>query len=131
MQAVLKISGKEININVDSDGKIDVSNLLKENEKVPDSWGNYVIVRSEAAGVFACYIEKREGKYAVIRKARRLWYWSGAASLSQLAVDGVAKPDECKFPCEVDKIEVMEIAEIIHCTEKARKSIADVPVWAA
>lgn len=89
----------------------------------------YVIVRTYSAGVFAGYLEKREGKEGVIRDARRLWYWSGAASLSQLAMEGVKNPNECKFPCTVDKIEVIEIVEILYCTETARLNIAAVPVW--
>ena len=98
--------------------------MEKEKSKMP-----YVIVRTESAGVFAAYLEKREGKEAVMRDARRLWYWAGAASLSQLAVEGVKKPFECKFPCVVDKITVTEVIEVLECTEVARLNIAAVPVW--
>ena len=90
----------------------------------------YVIVRTYSAGVFAGYLEKRIGKEATILQARRLWYWKGASSLSQLAVDGVKFPNECKFPVEVSKIEVTETIEILDVTEKARLSIASVPIWA-
>lgn len=89
----------------------------------------YVIVRTYSAGVFAGYLEKRDGKEAIITNARRLWYWSGAASLSQLAMEGVKNPSDCKFPCEVDKVEVTEVIEILYCTEEARLNIKDVPVW--
>lgn len=89
----------------------------------------YCIVRTYSAGVFAGYLESRNGKEAVIRKVRRIWYWDGACSLSQLAVDGTCKPENCKFAVEVDKIEVMEAIEIIECTEKAQKSIQGVPEW--
>ena len=89
----------------------------------------YAIVRTENAGVFAGYIEKRRGKTTIILNARRLWYWKGASSLSQLAVDGVTKPNECKFPCEVSKVEVTETIEVLDVTEKARLSIAGVPEW--
>lgn len=89
----------------------------------------YCIVRTYSAGVFAGYIESRNGKEVVMRNARRLWQWDGAASLSQLAVDGVAAPQNCKFPCEVDMITLTEAIEIIPATAKAQKSIAGVPVW--
>lgn len=89
----------------------------------------YCIIRTYSAGVFAGYIEKRTGKEVVIRKARRIWYWAGACSLSQLAKDGTAEPAKCKFAVEVDKIEVMEAIEIIECTEKAMKSICGVAEW--
>ncbi len=90
---------------------------------------NYYIVRTYSAGVFAGYINSRKGKEVSIRKARRLWYWSGAASLSQLAIDGVSKPDKCKFPEAVEEIIVTEAIEILKCTEKARDSIVGVEIW--
>lgn len=89
----------------------------------------YCMVRTFSAGVFAGYIESREGKEAVLRNARRIWYWSGAASLSQLATDGTTNPGGCKFPCAVDKVILTEVIEIIPITEKAKKSIEEVPVW--
>lgn len=89
----------------------------------------YVIFRTYSAGVFAGYLESRTGQEVVLRDARRLWYWEGAASLSQLATDGVSKPNSCKFPCEVDRVELLQAIEIIDCTDEAKKSIANVKVW--
>ena len=89
----------------------------------------YQVVRTYSAGVFAGYIESRKGQEVVMRGARRLWYWKGASSLSQLAREGVKCPDECKFPCEVDRVELLQVIEILDCTEEARKSIERVPVW--
>jgi hypothetical protein len=43
----------------------------------------YVICRTYSAGVFAGYLESRNGQEVVMRKARRIFYWDGAASLSQ------------------------------------------------
>ena len=91
---------------------------------------DYVIVRTYSAGVFAGYLKLREGKEVELVNARRLWYWDGAASLSQLAMEGVSKPQNCKFPCEVNEIILTEAIEVIPCTEKAEKSIKNVPVWA-
>ena len=62
-------------------------------------------------------------------KARRLWYWEGAASLSEVAMHGVFAPDKCKFPCEVDSVELTEVIEVIPATVKARESIERVSVW--
>ena len=90
----------------------------------------YVIVRTYSAGVFAGYLKSRKGKEGVLLRSKRLWYWKGAASLSQLAVDGVSKPDECKFPCEIEgEHELTEIIEVIPCTAKAQKSIQEVKIW--
>ena len=89
----------------------------------------YVIVRTYSAGVFAGELENRNGKEVIMKNARRLWYWSGAASLSQLAMEGTKDPNNCKFPCEVDRVELLEAIEIIDCTEQAKQSIKDVPIW--
>lgn len=91
----------------------------------------YVIVRTCSAGVFAGYLAERKDKEVVLKKARRLWHWKGAASLSQLAMEGVSKPKECKFPIEMDNITLTEAIEIIHCTEQARVSIKEVAIWKA
>ncbi len=91
----------------------------------------YVMIRTYSAGVFAGYLKDRKDKEVVLTNARRIWYWAGAASLSQLAMEGTSKPNECKFPCEVNEIVLTEAIEIIPCTEKARKSIQEVPVWSA
>ena len=89
----------------------------------------YVIVRTYSAGVFAGLLESRSGREVVLTQARRLWYWAGAASLSQLAMSGTTKPSECKFPIAVDRIELLEAIEILDVTNVAQSSIEAVPVW--
>lgn len=87
--------------------------------------------RTYSAGVFAGEVVKRTGKEVQIKNARRLWYWAGAASLSQLAIDGTSKPNECRFPAAVSSILVTEAIEILDVTKAARKSIEAVPIWCA
>lgn len=89
----------------------------------------YVIVRTYSAGVFAGTLVSRKGKEAVLSNARRIWYWTGAATLSQLAVDGTSSPATCKFPCTVSRVELTEAIEILDVSAAARKSIEAVPVW--
>ena len=89
----------------------------------------YVIVRTYSAGVFAGNLISRKGKEVVLSHARRLWYWSGAASLSQLAVSGTTQPSSCKFPIEVSKVELTEAIEILDVTKAGELSIKAVPVW--
>lgn len=89
----------------------------------------YVICRTYTAGVFAGYLESRTGQEVVMREARRIYYWDGAASLSQLAISGTTKPQNCKFPEAVDRVELLQAIEILDCTEAAKKSIASVGVW--
>ena len=89
----------------------------------------YVIVRTYSAGVFAGTLQSRKGKEVVLTKARRLWHWDGAASLSQLAQEGTKAPKNCMFPCEVDEVTLTEAIEILKVTPAARRSIKEVPIW--
>ncbi len=93
--------------------------------------GDYVIVRTYSAGVFAGTLKEREGKEVTLVDARRLWYWDGAASLSELATVGTKKPKTCKFPVAVAEVILTEAIEILAVTEIARKSIEGVPTWNA
>lgn len=91
-----------------------------------------VMIRTESAGVHYGYLKSKEytlaGTIVVLLKARRVWAWYGAASLSQLATDGTSKPNDCKFPCEVNSIELKAI-EIMPITNKALKSLNKVKIW--
>jgi len=89
------------------------------------------IVRTYSAGVFFAEIESRNGKEGVLRNARRLWYWDGAASLSELAQRGTSKPSKCKFPVAVDRVQLTEIIEVLDVTAEAAATIDAVPIWSA
>ena len=125
--------GDRINVNeVEINGEVYVKKAAMPLQKAPDLDGKeYCIVRTYSAGVFAGYIDRSSmnGKAATVHKARRIWYWAGAATLSQLSVDGTSKPYECKIPCAVDEVLLTEIIEVIPCTEKAQRSILEVSVW--
>lgn len=98
-------------------------------EKTVAKKGKYVIVRTYSAGVFAGNLQSRNGREVILTNARRLWYWSGAATLSQLAVEGTKNPLHCKFPTEVSSIELLETIEILDVTPEAEISIKGVPIW--
>lgn len=91
----------------------------------------YVIVRTHSAGVFAGELVSRNGQEVKLKNSRRLWQWSGAASLSELAVNGTSNPSACKFPVAMPAQELTQAIEIIDVTKKAKASIESVPVWSA
>ena len=93
--------------------------------------GLYVIVRTYSAGVFAGTFVARDGREVELADARRLWYWSGAASLSELATKGVKRPGDCKFPAPVKTVFLLEAVEILPVESAAQKSIQDVVPWTA
>jgi hypothetical protein len=88
-----------------------------------------VLIRAKEAGVFYGELVERKGSEVKLKNARRIWYWDGAASISQLAVDGTKKPENCKFTVTVDEIEILGVIEIIPCTPVSIESIEGVGVW--
>lgn len=91
-----------------------------------------VLIRTYSAGVHFGYMKKKESTLAGIEvklvNARRVYYWNGAASLSQLAMEGTNKPNECKISMEVTEIDLIAI-EIIPITDKACKILKEVKIW--
>lgn len=91
--------------------------------------GKKVIIRADRAGVFYGTLAAKEGTEVGLTNCRRIWYWEGAASISELALSGVTRPDDCKFSVTVPSIIVTGVIEIIPCEEAAINSIEAVPVW--
>ena len=89
-----------------------------------------VIIRADRAGVFFGTLVRKDGNEVELADCRRIWYWNGAASLSELAVSGVIR-DGNKFSVVVESITILGVIEIIPCTDEAIKSIESVPVWRA
>ena len=87
------------------------------------------IVRCDRSGVFYGEIEKRDGQDVVMKNARCLWRWYGAASLMQLALEGVKQPESCKFTVTVESLEVLDAIQILPCTSTAVESIEAVKPW--
>ena len=91
--------------------------------------GKKVIIHAAEAGVFYGTLTAKEGNEVELKDCRRIWYWDGAASISELAVNGTAKPQACKFTVVVPQMQIMGVIEIIPCTDEAQKSIESVWVW--
>ena len=91
----------------------------------------YVIIRTQSAGVHFGILKSRDGSEVVLTDTRRIWYWNGAASLSELALHGVSKPKSCKFTVTLPEITLIGAIEIIPCSDKASKIILAVPEWTA
>lgn len=91
--------------------------------------GKYVIIRGDRSGVFAGVLVSHEGRTVELKDCRRLWYWAGAASISQIARDGVKSPRSCKFTVTIDQIMILDAIEIIPTTADAEVSVKAVPEW--
>ena len=91
--------------------------------------GKKVIIRGDRSGVFFGTLVEHNGREVTLNQCRRLWYWDGAASISQLAVTGTTKPNGCNFTITVDSITLLDAIEIIPCTPESIQSIESVKVW--
>jgi len=106
------------------------SSIEKLSKPVIKKGLTYCIIRTYSAGVFAGWIDRKlQNKERTIFDSRRIFYWDGAASLSQLANEGTKKPDDCKFAQVVVETDLLEVIEVIPCSNKARENIDSVPVW--
>lgn len=118
-EIIVLLKEQETNKNTKGETKME----LNKNQKY--------IIRCDRAGVFFANVEEWDAANATAKlmDCRRLWYWDGAASLSQMAMEGVSKPRNCKFTVTVPELIVGGVIEIIPCTEIAAKRIAEVSEW--
>lgn len=93
--------------------------------------GKKVIVRCNRAGVFYGQLDEYDSanREATLCDVRRVWYWNGAASISQLAMEGVKDKRGSKLTLVVPEMTVMEVIEITPCTEVAIANLDSVAVW--
>ena len=120
---------------------IDLSPVLEEIKMAKDSIKNcqrnlkdemeYVCVRTESAGVHVGYLERVAGDVVTLQQVKRIHYWDGAASLSELAQRGVSKPDNCRIPMNVERMHVNKWIEIIPVTAAAKETLENVETWTA
>lgn len=79
-----------------------------------------VIVRTYSAGVHFGYLVKREGKEVVLERSRRIWYWRGANTLSEIALHGVGSGSKIAEPVSIT---LTEAIEVIECAPAGVKSL--------
>ena len=123
----MEVTATEITVN-------DVVYVPKGTERAPSQSLDgleYKLIRGDRSGVFAGYIKSvsEDGKRVEMVQVRRIWYWAGAASLSQLAEEGTTQPSDCKFPCEAKRIIITDCIESLDISRTAREDIQAVQVW--
>ena len=93
--------------------------------------GRIVIVRCNRAGVFFGTLADFDSatREAKLENVRRVYYWDGAATLSQMAMEGVNRQSNCKITMAVDEMRVMDVIEILTCTDEAIANLNSVEIW--
>lgn len=66
------------------------------------------------------------GLSVTLKNSRRIHYWKGACSLSQVAMDGIGTG---RVAIELPEIQIENVIEIIPMTESAIENLKNQPVW--
>lgn len=80
--------------------------------------GTRVLVRTNSAGVHYGTLESKNGQETVLTNARRIWSWSGALSLSEIASKGLDVKNS-KISEMVEEIELPTTIERIAISDKS------------
>lgn len=107
----------------------EVDYVRKDSVETTKCSSGSVLIRGDRSGVFVGKLLEQNGREVTIENCRRIWYWDGAASISQLAKEGTSKPENCKFPVAISRMKVLDAIEIIDMTDKAVESINSVGEW--
>lgn len=114
-----------------SDLKMEFLELIIDKNVTPlqegslDSFGvgEYCIVRTYSAGVHCGFVTARNGLEVQLSKARRIWYWDKAFTLSAIALGTLGSGS--KLSEAVDSILLTEAVEIIPCNTSAKNTLID------
>jgi hypothetical protein len=97
--------------------------------KINNQIGKKVIVRADKAGVFFGTLVNKNELEVQLNNVRKLYYWSGANAIEQIAEEGVKNPNECQFTVVNKEATISNYIQIITCTDKAIINIENVPIW--
>lgn len=84
--------------------------------------GQFVIIRTYSAGVHTGILEECSGTAVVLRDARRIWRWSGAFTLNEMAMHGCGEDSRISQP--VPTILLTQAIEVIPCSAQAQENLS-------
>jgi hypothetical protein len=90
--------------------------------------GKKIIARIDRAGVFHGTLDHIDNDIMRLKDARRIYYWNGALSVTDMAANGITGG---KVTVPVTTVEFMsdKIVELNECSEEASKSIEAIKPW--
>jgi hypothetical protein len=89
----------------------------------------YSIIRSDRFGVYFAEVKEKTEKTIVLKNARNIHYWSGAASVLQIATDPTKLKSDTRITMSVGELSITDTVMVIPCTEVAEKFLKEFPVW--
>ena len=91
--------------------------------------GKCVMIRTYSAGVHFGTLITKDGQSVLLHNAKRVHYWDGACSLSQLAKDGSSKGEDCRISVKVKEIILEQVIETILMTDEAIENLYGIKEW--
>ena len=87
-----------------------------------------IIARIDRAGVFHGTLDHIDNEIIRLKDARRIYYWEGAISVTDMAAKGLKSG---KITIPVSTVEFMsdKIIELNECSDDATKSIEAIKPW--
>jgi hypothetical protein len=109
---------------------LDNESSEKKTSSIYDSVMNKkVIIRTYSAGVHYGILNKVDNDTVELLKARRIHYWNGANSLTDIALGGISDKVNSRITKKLPSIILQNVIEIIECTEVAIKDLDNFPEW--
>lgn len=95
-----------------------------------DFIGQTVLVRDHRAGVHVGELVSLDlaTKSCVLKNARKVWYWEGAASVHGIAAKGLSHTGSKVAP-PVEMVATCDVVEVVLCSSEGATSVATCPVW--
>ena len=114
-------------IKLDNVEYVRKDSITNEAEKVDGM--KYVMIRTYSAGVHFGYLKRKDKMEVELLRSKRVYSWSGACSLSQLAIEGSKNPNDCKISIEIPSIILTEAIEIRPMSQDASDNLNSIKVW--
>ena len=89
-----------------------------------------VIARIDRAGVFMGTLSHIDNDIIRLTDVRRIYYWRGALSVTDMAANGIASGKVTK-PCEIVEFNRSALVELNQCSEAAINRIKAIDAWEA
>lgn len=90
-----------------------------------------VMVMCETSGLLYGELVTRNHQEVTLANCRRVYSYSGACSIDQLAVEGSKEPQNCIVTCPVERYIVLDAIEVITMTNKSWYSLNRIRSWKA
>ena len=93
--------------------------------------GKKIIARIERAGVFHGVLDYKDAEITRMTHVRRIYYWQGALSVTDMAVNGISAASKVTVPASVVEFDTPQVVELIECSNEASQVIENITPWKA